>query len=343
MISRRLSHFKITAKLGEGGMGEVYRALDERLNREVALKLLPSQLAAEPERMERFRREAQMIASLSHPGIGAIYGLEEDQGTTFLVLELVEGEDLSERLARGPLPIEEAIHVAVQMATALEVAHERGIVHRDLKPSNVKLGADGNPRILDFGLAKIYTEEPAADLENTQSPTVLQATAAGMILGTPAYMAPEQAQGALVDKRADIWAFGVVLFEMLTGRRFSSAVFAAIPRSACATSAKRESGCKRVGSPTMRHRTASALGLDASVLLSPPASASFWLWLERSSLDVPLHRSVRVANQETPSSSISSSRASPSKVWARHSMDPRSHRTVNSSSTRRWTDSGFDD
>jgi hypothetical protein len=219
MISRRLSHFKITAKLGEGGMGEVYRALDERLNREVALKLLPSQLAAEPERMERFRREAQMIASLSHPGIGAIYGLEEDQGTTFLVLELVEGEDLSERLARGPLPIEEAIHVAVQMATALEVAHERGIVHRDLKPSNVKLGADGNPRILDFGLAKIYTEEPAADLENTQSPTVLQATAAGMILGTPAYMAPEQAQGALVDKRADIWAFGVVLFEMLTGRR----------------------------------------------------------------------------------------------------------------------------
>jgi serine/threonine protein kinase len=226
MIGRTFSHFKITAKLGEGGMGEVYRALDERLNREVALKLLPSQLAAEPERMERFRREAQMIASLSHPGIGAIYGLEKDQGTTFLVLELVEGEDLSERLARGPLPIAEAIQVAVQMATALEVAHERGIVHRDLKPSNVKLGADGKPRILDFGLAKIYTEEPLDGPENTHSPTAIQATEAGMILGTAAYMAPEQAQGKPVDKRADIWAFGVVLFEMLTGRRlFTGSTF----------------------------------------------------------------------------------------------------------------------
>jgi serine/threonine protein kinase len=226
MIGRTLAHFKITAKLGEGGMGEVYRARDERLDREVALKLLPSRLAAEPERMERFRREAQMIASLSHPGIGAIYGLEEDQGTTFLVLELVEGEDLSERLARGPLPIAEALHVAVQIATALEVAHERGIVHRDLKPSNVKLGADGNPRILDFGLAKIYTDTPLDGPENTYSPTAIQATEAGMILGTAAYMAPEQAQGEHVDKRADIWAFGVVLFEMLTGRRlFAGSTF----------------------------------------------------------------------------------------------------------------------
>ena len=200
-------------------MGEVYRAVDQKLDRDVALKVLPSHLSAQPERLARFRREAKAVASLNHPGIGAIYGLEEDGGITFLVLELVEGDDLSDRLRRGPLPLTEAVRIAVELATALEFAHERGIVHRDLKPSNIKLAADARPKILDFGLAKIYTPDDSQEPVASRSPTALQVTQAGVVLGTPAYMAPEQAKGAHVDRRADIWAFGVVLFEMLTGRQ----------------------------------------------------------------------------------------------------------------------------
>jgi serine/threonine-protein kinase len=205
-------------------MGEVYRATDTKLGRDVALKVLPAELAQDPERLARFRREAQLLASLNHPGIAAIHGLEEADGQLFLVLELVEGEDLAERLKRGPIPLDEALAVAKQIAEALEEAHEKGIVHRDLKPANVKVTPDGKVKVLDFGLAKAWTgaSDPlsgsAPDL--SQSPTLAHTgTAAGLILGTAAYMSPEQARGKPVDKRTDVWAFGVVLIEMLTGRK----------------------------------------------------------------------------------------------------------------------------
>jgi serine/threonine protein kinase/Tol biopolymer transport system component len=203
-------------------MGEVYRATDTKLGREVALKALPAEVAQDPERLARFRREAQVLAALNHPGVAAIHGLEEAAGQPFLVLELVEGEDLSERLKRGPIPVEEAFDVARQIAEALEEAHEKGIVHRDLKPANVKRTPEGKVKVLDFGLAKAWTAEAtsgsAPDL--SQSPTLAHTgTAAGLILGTAAYMSPEQARGRAADKRADIWALGVVLFEMLAGRR----------------------------------------------------------------------------------------------------------------------------
>jgi Tol biopolymer transport system component len=223
LIGQTLYHYRITAALGAGGMGEVYRATDTNLNREVAIKVLPSEVVKDPERLARFRREAQLLAALNHPNVAAIHGLEEADGTPFLALELVEGEDLSERLKRGRVPVEEALDVATQIAEALEAAHEKGIVHRDLKPSNVKLTPDGQVKVLDFGLAKAWTCDggsggSSADL--SQSPTLAHTgTAAGLILGTAAYMSPEQASARPVDKRADIWAFGALLFEMLTGRQ----------------------------------------------------------------------------------------------------------------------------
>ncbi len=227
MIGQTLAHYRITAPLGAGGMGEVYRATDMKLGRDVALKLLPEAFAADPERLARFEREAKLLASLNHPGIAHLYGFEsarlEDGATVhFLAMELVEGEDLAQRLKRGAIPVDEAIAIARQVAAALEEAHEKGIVHRDLKPANVKVTPDGKVKVLDFGLAKAWTGEGAeatsADL--SQSPTLAHTgTAAGIILGTAAYMAPEQARGRPVDKRADIWAFGVLLFETLTGRR----------------------------------------------------------------------------------------------------------------------------
>jgi dipeptidyl aminopeptidase/acylaminoacyl peptidase len=204
-------------------MGEVYRATDTTLNREVAIKVLPPEVVQDAERLARFRREAQVLASLNHPNIAAIYGLEEAEGKPFIALELVEGEDLKERLARGAIPVGEALEIAKQIAEGLEEAHEKGIVHRDLKPANVKVTPDGKVKILDFGLAKAWSGDGAggtssADL--SQSPTLAHTgTAAGIILGTAAYMSPEQARGKPVDKRADVWAFGVVLWEMLTGRR----------------------------------------------------------------------------------------------------------------------------
>ncbi len=228
MIGSRLGSYEITAPLGEGGMGVVYRATDSKLKREVAIKVLPEAFAADADRLARFEREAQVLAQLQHPNIASIYGLEESSGVRALVMELVEGPTLAERLADGPLPLDEALGIARQIAEALEEAHEKGIVHRDLKPANIKVTPEGKVKVLDFGLAKAM--DPASggsSLGNSptlmNSPTLTSAgTRVGVILGTAAYMAPEQAKGLGVDRRADIWAFGVVLFEMLSGRRLFS-------------------------------------------------------------------------------------------------------------------------
>jgi len=223
LIGRTLGHYRIVEKIGEGGMGVVYRATDTNLNRDVAIKVLPPEVAQAPERLGRFQREAHVLASLNHPHIAAIYGLEEADGQPFLALELVEGEDLKEMLDRGAIPVDEALENAEQIAEALEEAHAKGIVHRDLKPANVKLTRDGTVKVLDFGLAKAWSDD-AADGSSpsaavSQSPTLTRTgTVAGVILGTVAYMSPEQARGKPVDKRADVWSFGVVLWEMLTGQ-----------------------------------------------------------------------------------------------------------------------------
>jgi eukaryotic-like serine/threonine-protein kinase len=224
MIGKTLGPYVILAKLGEGGMGEVYRAHDSKLRRDVALKILPAAFAADAERKARFAREAQVLASLNHPHIGAIYGVEEAGGITALVLELVEGPTLDERIAARPLAIADALAIASQIADALDAAHEKSMIHRDLKPANVKLTEDGRVKVLDFGLAKALAADAASaaagDLPS-QSPTMTSpaVTRGGVILGTAAYMSPEQAKGKAVDRRTDIWAFGCVLFEMLTGRR----------------------------------------------------------------------------------------------------------------------------
>ena len=218
-----LGIYRIIGPLGAGGMGEVYRAEDTKLKREVAIKVLPEAFARDEERMKRLEREAQVLASLNHPNIGSIYGLEDIDGVRALVLELVEGPTLAERIEQGPIPLEEALPIAQQMAEALSEAHEHRIIHRDLKPANVKLTPSGDVIVLDFGLAKALTGEGAGSgvsSELSQSPTLSRhATAAGVILGTAAYMSPEQAKGKAVDRRTDIWAFGVVLYEMLTGKR----------------------------------------------------------------------------------------------------------------------------
>lgn len=250
-MGSRIGPFEIGSPLGAGGMGEVYRARDTRLNRDVALKLLPDLFAGDPERLARFKREAQVLAALYHPHIGAIYGLEEgppeggpyreNVGAGFsrpvlaLVLELVEGPTLADRIAEGPMPVEEALGVARQIAEALEAAHQHGIIHRDLKPANIKLRDDGFVKVLDFGLAKLAgpaeagpyvhgvgpPQDGGAGRPDTMLPTITTpaATGVGMILGTAAYMAPEQARGKAVDRRADVWAFGSLLYEMLTARR----------------------------------------------------------------------------------------------------------------------------
>ncbi len=215
----RLGPYDIVALLGVGGMGEVYRATDTNLKRQVAIKVLPTAVAADSDRLARFQREAEVLAALNHPNIAQIFGIEKADGTIALVMELVEGPTLADRIAQGAIPLADALPIAKQIAEALEAAHEAGIIHRDLKPANIKVREDGTVKVLDFGLAKAM-ESPASSDHAMNSPTIsLHATQAGMILGTAAYMAPEQARGSVVDKRADLWAFGVVLYEMLTGTR----------------------------------------------------------------------------------------------------------------------------
>src|SRR5712692_4749466 len=221
-IGTQLGSHEITALLGRGGMGEVYRARDTKLRREVAIKILPDEFSRDPDRVSRFQREAEVLASLNHPNIAAIYDVEEAQGLRFLVLELVDGETLAERIARGPIPLDEALHIAKDICEGLEAAHEKGVIHRDLKPANAKITPDGKVKVLDFGLAKAMEQAPATTLSNSPTLISMAATNAGVILGTAAYMSPEQAKGKTADKRADIWAFGVVLYEMLTGRMLFS-------------------------------------------------------------------------------------------------------------------------
>jgi Tol biopolymer transport system component len=216
----RVGPYEITALIGEGGMGQVYRARDTKLDRDVALKVLPDSFVHDPDRLARFQREAKVLASLNHPNIAHIHGLEESNGVQALVMELVEGEDLAQRLTRGAIPIDEALPIARQIAEALEAAHEQGIIHRDLKPANIKVKPDGTVKVLDFGLAKALDPLPSS-ADVSQSPTITSPamTQLGMILGTAAYMSPEQARGRPLDKRTDIWAFGCVLYEMFTGKR----------------------------------------------------------------------------------------------------------------------------
>jgi serine/threonine protein kinase len=218
MIGKTLGHYQITNELGKGGMGEVYQAKDQVLGRDVAIKVLPDEFARDVDRIARFHREAKVLASLNHVNIAAIYGLEESGATNFLVLELVEGETLADRIKAGPISLDESLRLALQITEALEAAHEKGVIHRDLKPSNIKVTPDGKVKVLDFGLAKAFSGE-REEVNLSHSPTLSDAaTMQGVILGTAAYMSPEQAKGKNADKRADIWAFGVVLFEILTGR-----------------------------------------------------------------------------------------------------------------------------
>jgi eukaryotic-like serine/threonine-protein kinase len=215
----KLGSYEITAAIGAGGMGEVYQAHDPKLGRDVAIKVLPEAFADNSERLSRFQREAKMLASLNHPNIAAIYGLEEDAGRSYLVMELVPGETLAQRVNReGPVPVEEALNIGVQIAEALEAAHEKSIIHRDLKPANVKVTPEGRVKVLDFGLAKAFEGGSQQDLSQAATLSALP-TEEGKILGTPAYMSPEQGRGKPVDKRADIWAFGCLLYELLAGQR----------------------------------------------------------------------------------------------------------------------------
>jgi serine/threonine protein kinase len=222
-----LGPYEITGSLGAGGMGEVYRARDPRLKRDVAIKVLPEAFATDPDRLARFQREAELLAAVNHPNIAGIYGLEQADGVTALVMELVDGETLAEQIAHGPIPVDDALPIARQIADALEAAHEQDVVHRDRKPANIKVRPDGTVKVLDFGLAKLAATSASAGSGDripayTMSPTITSPalmTGTGMLLGTAAYMAPEQAKGRPADRRSDVWAFGCVLYEMITGRR----------------------------------------------------------------------------------------------------------------------------
>ena len=217
---QRIGPYQIASRIGAGGMGEVYQARDSTLNRQVAIKVLLPAVASDPDRLARFRREAQVLASLNHPHIAQIHGFEDADGVPALVMELVEGPTLADRIVCGGIPINEALAIASQIADALEAAHEQGIIHRDLKPANIKVREDGTVKVLDFGLAKGLDVPSSAGVDVMQSPTLSpHATQTGLILGTAAYMSPEQARGKAVDRRADLWAFGCVLYEMLTRQR----------------------------------------------------------------------------------------------------------------------------
>src|SRR5580704_2281940 len=218
-VGEKLGHYEVLSLLDQGGMGEVYRARDTRLKRDVALKILPAAFLRDPDRMARFQREAQVLASLDHPNIGHIYGLVDSADSSGLVLALIEGPTLADRIAAGAMPPEEAIRVAKQIIEALEYAHDRGVVHRDLKPANIKITSEGVVKVLDFGLAKVLEDEPPLSLPATSPTLTLRHTRAGVILGTAAYMSPEQAVGRPVDRRSDIFSFGALLYELLTGKR----------------------------------------------------------------------------------------------------------------------------
>jgi len=215
----KLGQYEVVEAIGAGGMGEVYRARDTKLGRDVAIKVLPKEFARDKERLDRFEREARLLAQLNHANVATLYGLEEHDGQKFLVMELVEGETLAERIAKGPVPVDEAIPLFIQIAEGLEAAHEKAIIHRDLKPANIKIGPDGKPKILDFGLAKAFQDESRANVAASQSPTLTKGTALGAIMGTASYMSPEQARGKRVDKRTDIWAFGSCFYEALAGKK----------------------------------------------------------------------------------------------------------------------------
>ncbi len=219
-VGSQLGAYEILALIGEGGMGRVFRARDTRLKRDVAIKALPVEVAFDEDRVARFRREAEALAALNHPHIAGIHDLLESDGSQFLVLELVDGETIAERLRHGPIPMDQAVAIARQIAEALEAAHARGIVHRDLKPANIKITANGQVKVLDFGLAKVFgpNERPAFSSAHSPTFTTPAMTVRGVILGTAAYMSPEQARGQHVDVQADVWALGCVLYEMLTGR-----------------------------------------------------------------------------------------------------------------------------
>jgi len=217
-VGQHISHYEVTSRIGAGGMGEVFRARDLKLKRDVAIKVLPDSLSSDTNRLVRFQREAEALAALNHPNIAAIHGIEESAGSSCLVLELVEGETLAQVLARGPLPIQDAVAVAKQIAEGLEAAHEKGIIHRDLKPSNVMLLPDGKVKVLDFGLAKIFGE-PNTAVNISNSPTIVSQVESGEVVGTPGYMSPEQARSKSVDSKTDIWAFGCLLFELISGKR----------------------------------------------------------------------------------------------------------------------------
>ena len=220
MIGKSLLHYEIKDQIGKGGMGEVFRARDNKLGRDVALKILPAELSGDPEREARFQREARALASLQHTNVASVYGFEEEDGTRFLVMELISGSELTVRMKEGPIPVEETLNIARQIAAGLEAAHENGIVHRDLKPANIMETVEGEMKILDFGLAQAWFGDDGTQQESATSPTMTAAmTQVGAILGTAAYMSPEQARGVNVDRRTDIWAFGVILFEMLTGNQ----------------------------------------------------------------------------------------------------------------------------
>ena len=218
-IGTQIGSHEITALLGKGGMGEVYRARDLKPKREVAIKILPEEFARDADRLSRFQREAEVLASLNHPNIGAIYDLEEASGSRYLVLELVEGETLADRLRRGAIAVEEALEIAKHICEALEAAHEKSVIHRDLKPANVKITPDGKIKVLDFGLAKALEGSPTNPTLSNSPTLTIAGTNVGVILGTAAYMSAEQARGRAADQRSDVFAFGCVLYEMLTGRQ----------------------------------------------------------------------------------------------------------------------------
>jgi serine/threonine protein kinase/Tol biopolymer transport system component len=292
MTGSTIGHYRIADKLGAGGMGEVWRARDTRLNRDVAIKVLPPGLAADPERMARFEREAQVLASLNHTNIAVLHGLEIAGDSRALVMELVEGETLAERIARGSIPLDEAMPIAKQIAEALEAAHEHGIIHRDLKPANVKITPQGVVKLLDFGLAKAFDDAPGESKSQANSPTLsVAATRAGVLLGTAGYMSPEQVKGKSADKRADIWAFGVVLYEMLTGRQLYRGETLADSLAAVITSTPDTS----VLPPGVRRLVERCLEKDARFRLRDIGEAR--IALERPESGAAVHRGPRLTGR----------------------------------------------